>query len=191
MVVSVYGLNGVGKSTALSQVCDQLGFTYVYQSATTKEKQFQDLLLSSLEPCDKTFRESLSVLLIHRNAFLRYLHSPNREFMVFQGMCDPAVALCASKVFKFPIMRKFKTPSLITHSIYVRSDPVLCYARYLARQQEHKHEVFWDYPTYYKWFLALQKLAKERRSIVVENNDSYGVFRDLLKLELLKLKGSS
>jgi len=189
MIVSVYGLNGAGKSTALSQIKNQVGFTYVYESAATKEKQFQNLLLSSLEiPDKKILKESLSVLIIHRNAFLQYLHSSNREFMVFQGMCDPAVALCASKVFKFPILREFKPLSLITQSIYVRCTPVHSYNRYVERQKKGNSAIFWDYPTYYKWFLALQQLARTRNSIIVENNSSYNIFKECLKSELLKLK---
>ena len=111
MIISVYGLNASGKSSALSQLQYQLDFTYVYQSGTTKEKQFQNLLLSFVpSPLYSILRQSFSVLIIQLNAFIRYLHSSNREFMVFQGMCDPDVALCASKVFKYPLLRCFNTP---------------------------------------------------------------------------------
>ena len=187
-IISVYGLCGVGKTTSLSELSNQLDFKYVYESGSHAQKHWEDLLLSSYTgPNKQAMRQHLSVALILRNAYNMLLHT-NSTTIILDGMCNPEIALLSSKVFDKPIIRTFDEGySAITHRIYIRSDPNISYRRYVERNLKCGASVFWNWENYLKFHNALEVFAKKTNSIVIFNDGTLKQLKEKLRSALVRL----
>lgn len=173
-IVSVYGLCGAGKTTALSQLQHVLNFKYIYQAASAEEKELQKYILDFCPANQRpSIREHLSVALIQRNALSMLLHTSS-SFIVLEGMCDPANAVVSSVAFNKRIIRNFNKQNYyaVTTRIYVRTDPSVSYARYINRCKAYNKSPFWTWDNYLRWYYELQKYSVKTSSTVVENNGS-------------------